>query len=265
MTARYQQVADDLRARITGGEWPPDTTLPRQADLATHYGVDKRVISDAIAVLETEGLVRAVRRRGTVVQPPVARRRIRRGTQVTRDTNHAVGGASSGYNFPAAQAEAWQLHGKPRRDTLPIPPRPAELLDVPAGGPVLRRRRVTSPVGEPPFQLADTWIHPDAVADAPQVAEADTGPGGYIDRLEEAGHAPITWEEITRARLPSAEEASLLSISPRMPVFEIARIGTSARTRRPVEITVCVIPADRVELSSRLQRAASAAWPRPTD
>lgn len=262
MTSRYQEIADDLRTQIAGGEWPPDSTLPRQADLAARYQVDRRVISDAIAVLEAEGLVRAVRRRGTVVLPPVPRRRIQRGTQVTRDVHHAVGGASSGYNFPAAQAEAWQIHGKPRRETLAIPARAAGLLGVPVGSQVLRRRRVTSPVGDPPFQLADTWIHPDAVAEAPAVAEADTGPGGYLDRLEEAGHAPIAWEELTRARMPSAEEPTLLGIASRMPVLEIARIGTSARTHHPVEVTICVIPADRVEVASPLRRASSARWPR---
>jgi GntR family transcriptional regulator len=265
VTARYQEIADDLRGRIAAGEWPPDTTLPRQADLAAHYDVDKRVISDAIAVLETEGLVRAVRRRGTVVLPPVTRRRIRRGTQVTRNVHHAVGATVSGYNFPAAHGEAWQAHGQPRRSMEPATARVAELLGLTAGDEVLRRRRVTSPVGEPPFQVADTWVHPAAVADAPAVAEASTGPGGYLDRLEEAGHGPISWEEFVRARMPSPDEASLLNIAVRMPVLEIARVGTSSRTAQPIEVTVCVIPADRVELASRLQRAPSAAWPRAED
>lgn len=263
MTARYHEIADDLRARISSGEWAPDTTLPRQADLAAHYDVDKRVISDAVAVLESEGLVRAVRRRGTVVQPQVTPRRIERGNAVTRDTHYAVGGATSGYNFPAAQAEAWQLHGQPRRETLPIPARPAELLDVPVGSEVLRRRRVTSPKDEPPFQLVDTWIHPQGVADAPQVAERDTGPGGYLDRLEEGGHGPLSWSEYLRTRLPTAEEARLLGIAPRIPVLEIARVGTSGRTGHPVEVTICVIPGPRVEVVSQLHRAPSAAWPHP--
>lgn len=40
-----------------------------------------------------------------------------------------------------------------------------------------------------------------------------TGPGGYLDRLEEAGHGPIAWTEFGRARMPSREEAVLLGIS----------------------------------------------------
>src|SRR5690606_41348469 len=98
-------------------------------------------------------------------------------------------------SLPDALPISWQAHGRPRVSAEPIPARPAELLGVDQGTPVVRRRRVTSPAGEPPFQIADTWIHPDAVADAPQVAERDTGPGGYLDRLEEAGHGPLGWTE----------------------------------------------------------------------
>jgi GntR family transcriptional regulator len=117
------------------------------------------------------------------------------------------------------------------------------------------------PTGEPPFQLVDTWIHPDAVADAPQVAEPNTGPGGYLDRLEQAGHGPITWTEIARVRMPSREEAALLGISTAVPVLELTRVGTSARTGAAIEATVCVIPGDRVELVTVLQREPSAKWP----
>jgi GntR family transcriptional regulator len=62
--------------------------------------------------------------------------------------------------------------------------------------------------------------------------------------------------------MPSSEEAGLLEIAGRMPVLEIARVGTSGRTNRPIEVTVCVVPADRVEIVSRLRRDTSARWPR---
>jgi GntR family transcriptional regulator len=138
----------------------------------------------------------------------------------------------------------------------------AELLGVPAGSLVVRRRRVTSPAGEAPFQLVDSWIHPEAVADAPRAAQPDTGPGGYLDRLEEAGHGPISWTEYIRARMPDAQEADLLHIAIRAVVFELARVGTSARTLAPIEVTTCVIPADRTEIIVPLVRDRSARWPR---
>ena len=55
----------------------------------------------------------------------------------------------------------------------------------------MRRLRVTGPETEPPFQINDSWIHPRGVADAPEVANQEPGPGGWLYRLEIAGHGPI--------------------------------------------------------------------------
>jgi GntR family transcriptional regulator len=247
------------------GEYRSGEPLPRQSDLAEAYETKRAVIAEAVRVLEGEGMVRAVRRRGTVVQWPAVRRRIERGSKVTRDAGYTVAGVTvpgaAGYNFPAAQAESWQAHGTPRASVEACPARVAGLLRVAEGHPVVRRRRVTSPAGEPPFQLVDSWIHPDGIADAPRAGQPDTGPGGYLDRLEEADHGPVSWTEHVRARMPLPDEADLLQIAARAVVIEIARVGTSAKTRAPVEVTICVIPAERVEIITPLERDHTAQWP----
>jgi GntR family transcriptional regulator len=255
--ARYEVEAADLRRRIKAGEFQVGSTLPRITELAEARGVSPATIRSALNMLSEEGLVRVVRGTGAIVQPPQpTRRRIRRGQMVMRDPRR-------GYIFPAAAhaQEPWQVHGRPHASMAPATAVVADLFDIEEGASTLRRRRVTSPAGEPPFQLVDTWLSPDAVSDAPRVAEASTGPGGYLDRLEEAGHGPIAWSETTRSRMPSRDEAKLLEISPALPVFELVLVGTSARTGNPVEATVRVIPADRVEMVADFQRDESAAWP----
>jgi GntR family transcriptional regulator len=255
--ARYEVEAAHLRGRIKAGEWEVGSTLPRIAELAEERRVSAHTIRNALNKLAEEGLVRIVRGTGAIVQPPhPERRRIPRGQLVTRDPRR-------GYIFPAAShpQEPWQVHGKPFRAMTPCPASVAEVFEVEPGTEVLRRRRVTSPAGEPPFQLVDTWLSAEAVADAPQVAEPSTGAGGYIDRLEEAGHGPISWQETTRARMPSREEAKLLQIPTAVPVFELLLVGTSARTGQPLEATVRVIPAERVEMVADFHRAESAQWP----
>lgn len=257
MATQRDRIAAELRRRIDTGEWGPGDRMPTYEDLATRYSTGSATIQAALAVLRREGLISVTRRRGIIVRGRPPRRQVARGALVRRDPRR-------GYIMPAAARadEPWQLHGRPRVSVEEIPARPADLLGVDQGAPVVRRRRVTSPAGEPPFQLADTWVHPAVVEDAPRVAEPDTGPGGYLDRIEEAGHGPLSWTEYTQTRMPTAEEARLLGMPDALPVLEIARVSTSARTGQPVEVTVCVIPGDRVELVTRLRRAPSARWPR---
>jgi GntR family transcriptional regulator len=253
-TAR--EVADDLRTRVLNKEWQPGETLATIAQLAERYDVARETVRSAVKMLASEGLVRSVHRRGIVVQDRVRRRRIRRGQVVTRNPH-------AGYVFPATHSpgEKWVSHGTPHRSLEAAPAIVAETFGVEVGNSVLRRRRVTSPEGEPAFQLVDTWLSPQAVADAPQVAEPDTGPGGYLDRLEGAGHGPMSWREITRVRMPSAEEAKLLEIPTALPVFEITMTGYSGRDDQPLEVTIKVIPGDRVEMVADLVRGESAEWP----
>lgn len=236
------------------------------AELAVEYGAARNTVAAAVAVLEDERLLWAARKRGTVVLRPGERRTLQRGNLVRRNTRHVGEGGErvvGGYNFPAALSgdEVWAHHIPATAEVVPIPERPANKLKVIPGTPVLRRRRCTGPEGEAPFQLSDSWIHPDAYAEVPAVAEPGAGPGAWIDRLEEAGHGPISWIEIQRVRMPVKEEADLLQIPTRIPILEILRIGYSARTQRPVEVTVARIPGDRVEIITRLQRDASAAYP----
>lgn len=253
----YRELAELLRGRIEGGEYPPGAALPTISELMQEYELARQTVRAALNQLAAEGRVRIAPRKGTIVQARTERRRITRSQVVKR--------SSAGmYVFPAASYpdEVWQTHGTPRRSYEPAPNRVAEIFGVDPDSQVLRRRRVMSPEEEPPFQIVDTWLSPQAVEDAPRIAEKSTGPGGYLDRLEESGHGPISWVETTRTRMPSEEEAVLLEISAAMPVMEMTLIGRSGRTGDALEVTVRVIPGDRVELVSELVRDASASWPR---
>jgi GntR family transcriptional regulator len=252
----FRQIYNDLRQAIEDGQYPPGTPLPSYAELRERYVTADPTLSRAVDLLQADGLVVGIRGKGVIVRDRVNRRRVVRGRRVRRDP-------ARGYIMPATQRadEPWQTHGRPRVATIPCPPRVADILGIPAWTDAVRRRRVTSPAGEAPFQIADTWISPQGVADAPRCAQPDTGPGGYLDRLEEAGHGPISWVETFRVRMPDREEARLLGIATALPVLELARPGTSAKTNRPVEVTMCVIPSDRVEIVTELERDESARWP----
>ncbi len=259
--SRYLDIAAELRERIYRGVYASGDTLPGLRDLAVEFDANRDTIGRSIAILEAEGLVWAVPRRGTLVRYGMSRPRRLRGNLVKRN----VGTDSPGYSFPSASGqEVWSHRITPtaRHEKL-ADPRIARLLKVPEGTMVMRRLRVTGPETEPPFQINDSWIHPRGVADAPEVANQEPGPGGWLVRLELAGHGPITWTEFHRARMPAKEEADLLQIPVTLPVLEITRVGRSARDDEPIEVTVYVIPSDRVETYQVLHRDESARWPWP--
>lgn len=262
--SRYPEIAAQLRTRILAGEWEPGGRLPTLDVLAAEYSADKNTIARAInEVLEPEGLVWAVPKRGTIVRHGMARPHRLRGNLVKR--NVATGGP--GYSWPSASGqEVWKHHvpatAKPEKLE---DPRLARLLKVDAGSEILVRHRVTGPEDEPPFQISNSWIHP-RVAGIPGVAVTVPGPiSDWVYRIEKAGHGPLSWMEYHRARLPSDSEAVELQIPVTMPVMEIVRVGRSALDGDPVEVTEYVIPSDRVETVHELHRDESAAWPWPED
>lgn len=58
--ARFRQLADILRTRITSGEWEPGRNLPSEADLGSEYQLSQATIRRALAVLRAEGHVESV-------------------------------------------------------------------------------------------------------------------------------------------------------------------------------------------------------------
>ncbi len=65
-------VSDHLLRRIVAGELEVGSLLPKEAELAEHYEVNRSVIREAIKLLEVHGLVQPIRRRGTEVLDPMA-------------------------------------------------------------------------------------------------------------------------------------------------------------------------------------------------
>ncbi len=65
---RYEEVADDLRARIAAGEFPPSSKLPSRAELCKYYGVSQIVADRAMWLLRQEGLTESLAGVGVFVQ-----------------------------------------------------------------------------------------------------------------------------------------------------------------------------------------------------
>jgi GntR family transcriptional regulator len=65
----FRRVLNDLRAQILGSEFPPDTALPTELELARAYAVSRQTVRRAFLELVAEDLVFRVPGRGTFVTP----------------------------------------------------------------------------------------------------------------------------------------------------------------------------------------------------
>jgi GntR family transcriptional regulator len=115
------------------------------------------------------------------------------------------------------------------RSTQPAPASVASILGIAPDASIRRQRRVTVPAGEPPLVIADTWL--SATADA--------------NALDDAIGA---WQAVT-ARAATRDHARLLEITPGLPVIEITEVRDSPDSGHPLTVTVCVLPANRVQIS----------------
>lgn len=250
MSYRYLEIAADLRRRITSGEFPPGSRLPGVGALSRAYGAGKPIIQEAITVLELEGRVVVRERQGTFVSDmPEQRQRL--------DVGRAVRRNELGYVF-AKPAGHWHPIGTPTRDWVACPGDVAGLLGVEPGAEVLARRRVVGP-GRP-MQVTTTYLPAD-LARGTVLSEADTGPGGYLDRLEQdMGYGPLAWQVEVYCRLPTQQEAGDLGMSPRLPVMVTIRAHT-APSDRTVAVDQVVVDARWFSIRVPIVRGPSARWP----
>ncbi len=64
----YKQLADQLRAAITRGDYAPGDLLPSLKQLSGAHGIAIATVQHALQVLKDEGLIYGVSGRGTFVR-----------------------------------------------------------------------------------------------------------------------------------------------------------------------------------------------------
>ncbi|WP_370949317.1 GntR family transcriptional regulator [Amycolatopsis sp. cg5] len=246
---RYQEIAGELRAAIYRGEYQPGDNLPQRVDLMNRYGVSKETVSKVYRVLEAEGLVQATRKSGTRVRRHPERLQLTRERTAYRD--------EIGYFFDLS-AQHWRALGPVEINRAPAPGEIARLLDISPGTEVVIRDRV---MGDPDtgrvFQLTASYLPADLVDELPVLESVDTGPGGIYDRIEEAGHGPLTWYERLSARAATAREVKLLALAPGVPVQRIVRTSTDPRGK-VCEINAISLSAELHEIGYPIERHPSA-------
>lgn len=142
--SRY--LSDSIRQRlleeIQTGAFLHATRLPPENELAEHFGVSRNMMRECLTQIEREGMINRRRGVGTLI-------------------NRRVVSAETRLDLVASLDETLERIGyKPSTDFIEMAQIPAEgeiaeMLELPAGAPVLRVERVTLASGRPAVHITD--------------------------------------------------------------------------------------------------------------
>lgn len=232
----YVQVRDALQMHIERGAWQPGDQLPGEPDLCLMFNVSRPVIRQALQELESRGLVRREKGKGTFVAEPKIieswvqtltgfyQGMVERGlTPVTKVLRHELTGASA---------------------TV------ATRLELAVGDPIVEIERLRY-IGDEPIMLATTYI-PHKLC--PALAEADLSTGSLYEFLErECGLVIARGRRTLEAVLASEYDARLFEIEPGAPLVLLNSVSY-LEDGTPVEYYHALHRGDRARFEVELVR-----------
>lgn len=218
---RYRAIADDLRARIGGGEWAAGTVLPSESDLATAYAASRVTVRKALDRLRDDGLVESRQGFGWIV----AGDRLRQ----TLDVLATIEG----------QLAAQGRHAERRVLSFRFVAPPAAVASALGVDEVLEVVRVNL-ADRAPFAVVTVWC------------PADLGGALSRDDVERAPFSellPVSIASATQtvgAAAASDDDAGALDVPVGSPLLVVDRVSRDT-SGRPVLVSEHRFPAHRTE------------------
>lgn len=219
----YREVAAHLREAIQSGTFAPGSTLPNQSDLARSHAVSLGTIRKAVGLLEAEGLVTPVRRRGTVVRPRPPMRRL--GPERYAKSKWKFANVVAFAADRAASGRSWKPSDQTQTvDQVAADADVAGAFGVPLGTLVYRRARLIKDSGIPTHTLTSYYLPAD-VENSPIIdpTPGPAGPGGGFAVLTMLGLEPHHITETFHARMPTPAESQTLQLPAGEPVMILER------------------------------------------
>ncbi|MBW1597932.1 GntR family transcriptional regulator [Streptomyces sp. JJ38] len=236
------RVADDLRRRITAGEWAVGERLPSRAKLAAEYEVGPNVLQRAQERLIVEGVLEGRAGSGTYVREPRQRMRMVR----SRHRESRNGSPFRADMHEKGKRGSWDCHTEAR---VPAPDDIAQRLAINPGDLCVRTAYEFLADGQP-VQLSTSW-EPMALTDQTPILLPEMGPMagvGVVERMRSIGVTVDTAVEVPRPGRATREEANLLGINVGELLLRIERTYYDT-TGRPVETADVVVPDSRWEVA----------------
>ncbi|MEV7617419.1 GntR family transcriptional regulator [Streptomyces sp. NPDC089799] len=216
MTARHEEIAEELRRAIDREEYAVGALLPAETELAARFGVSRGTVRQAVLALTGEGLIGSRQGARRVV---LASRRSQSFAELRSFAQWA------GAMGRTATGRVVSSEYRPADD------RDAVRLQVKAGTPVLHVLRLRGLDGEP--VLLERTVYADWIAPAVERVEPDC-PSVTQRLLDDTGLVFAYGEHLIDAVAAGSLDAELLGVRRTSPLLRVRRI-TTTREGRPVE------------------------------
>lgn len=231
----YHQIQQRLLTRIRSGEFQPGDPLPSIERIAEQMGVSPMTVRQAVRALVDLGVIYSRQGKGTFLSSMKLERDFRHVLSFTEETEARGAHASSTVLSFARQAPSAQTR---------------ELLRLSAQEEVFCLRRVR--YGDSiPMGIECTSL---PVSLCPALMETfDPTTSLYQELAERYGIQMMVTDEVIEIGQASQEQARLLHIDPKSPVFLFTRTSY-LESGLPVEHVVSVYPGERYKIVNRLTR-----------
>jgi GntR family transcriptional regulator len=218
---RYQVIADDLRRRLTEGEFAAGRVLPSEATLSADYEASRVTVRRALEALRAEGLVESRKGFGWLVAADPLPQELGRLGTIER------------------QLEAAGIRSERRVLAFGFVPSPGRVKDLLGERTVLEVTRLHLADGGP-FARVTVWCPESLGAD---LSRSDVERASFLEQLDvEVGGATQT----IGADAAGADDAALLEVPLGSPVLVAERI-TRSTSGQPVLVSELVFPAHRTQ------------------
>ncbi len=233
--ALYRQIQNRLMEHIRSGVFKPSDPLPSVEEVAASYGVSLMTARQAVRSLCELGVIYSQQGRGTFISHGKVEKDLRRVLSFTEEMK--LRGSVSRSRVLSLRLI---VPGKELRKTL----------ELKAGEKVYRLHRVRIADGVP-MGVECSWIPALSCADLRLAFNPDASL--YRTLAEHYGIQLTSASEVVEVGKASAEEARLLRIIPRSPVFLFTRTSF-LESGKPAEFVKSTYRGDRYRIVYRLNR-----------
>lgn len=236
----YLQIAQQLRERIQNGEYPLNSRIPTEKELAVLMNASRPTVRQALNLLEQEGRLTRVKGSGTFVSEP----------KILHESTHFVIGyreESREHDYRLRTRVLLLQKEKPGEAT-------AKALGLTEGERVTcmtRLRRLEGLYNGKPIMYTTVYV---PVRLFPEMAEQNFTDASFYEMLDSRGLTVMRTAQQLEVRMPPADIAAGLEISPFEPTVFITSTGYTANGTA-VEYSESYYPASRSSFKIEINRA----------